>query len=217
LRTIDILDGRKDEIDRDGLKIVVDVFRSTTTIPIILKNGAEKIIPTGTVKKARSLSRSHPDYVLAGERYGFKVPGFDLGNSPADVWNIDFSGKTVIFTSTNGTKIISRLKDRTILLSSFVNCSATVNYVGDTEKIVIITSGRPDGYADEDFIYAEYLKEKLSGNTPDDEFYRKTILNSSGAKRLSMIGFSRDIDYCIMIDSVKFAVKVEDGIITRSQ
>ena len=217
LRKIEILDGRKDEINREGVKVVVDVSRSTTTIPIILKNGAKEVIPTGTVKKARSLSKEHPEYVLAGERYGFKVPGFDLGNSPAEVWGMDFSGKTVIFTSTNGTRIISRLRDRTILLSSFVNCSATVRFLENADRIVIITSGRPDGYADEDFIYAEYLKEKLSGGDPDDNLYREKILNSSGARRLSMIGFSRDIEYCIKIDSVGFPVKVEDGIITRSQ
>ena len=82
---------------------------------------------------------------------------------------------------------------------------------------MIITSGRPDGYADEDFIYAEYLKEKLSGGDPDDNLYREKILNSSGARRLSMIGFSRDIEYCIKIDSVGFPVKVENGIITQSQ
>ncbi|MCL4327468.1 MAG: 2-phosphosulfolactate phosphatase, partial [Candidatus Thermoplasmatota archaeon] len=136
---------------------------------------------------------------------------------PAEVWGMDFSGKTVIFTSTNGTRIISRLRDRTILLSSFVNCSATVRFLENADRIVIITSGRPDGYADEDFIYAEYLKEKLSGGDPDDNLYREKILNSSGARRLSMIGFSRDIEYCIKIDSVGFPVKVEDGIITRSQ
>lgn len=212
---IEILDGRKDKMPSTGTAVLVDILRSTTTMPIILKQNASYILPCATIKKARGIKREHPDYVIAGERYGFKVPRFDFGNSPSEVWGIDFSGKVVIFTSTNGTKILDKIPLDHVFISSFVNASATYRAISKEKEVHIIASGRPDGYADEDFIYAEYLESLLKKESPSFQEYRKKILGSSGAKRLSLIGFGRDLEYAVKLDSVDFPVIAKEGRIFR--
>ncbi|EQD62367.1 2-phosphosulfolactate phosphatase, partial [mine drainage metagenome] len=80
----EILEGRKFGGTPEGIAILVDVFRSTSSIPILLARGAEYIIPTKTVKEARELKKKIPDALLVGERYGFKIRKFDYGNTPAN-------------------------------------------------------------------------------------------------------------------------------------
>ena len=106
---VNILDGRKEKSFEHGTKVLVDVFRSTSTMPIILSRGAEKIIPTSSVGGAKELKRENPQFMVVGERYGMKVPGFDMNNSPSDAMEADLQGKTIIFTSTNGTKVLKKI------------------------------------------------------------------------------------------------------------
>ncbi|MCL5793431.1 MAG: 2-phosphosulfolactate phosphatase [Candidatus Thermoplasmatota archaeon] len=212
---IEILDGRKDRIPHEGTAVLVDILRSTTTMPILLKQNASYILPCATIKRARAIKREHPDYVIAGERYGFKVPRFEYGNSPSEIWGIDFKGKTVIFTSTNGTKILEKIHVDRVFIASFVNASGTLSEIAHDDEVYIIASGRPDGYADEDFIFAEYLESFLKGEKPSFADYKKKIMESSGARRLSLIGFARDLDYAVKLDTVDFPVVARDGKIFR--
>lgn len=213
---VTIADGRKQRTFEESTKVLVDVFRSTSTIPILLKNGAIEIIPTGSISEARKLKKESPESILIGERLGFKVPGFDYGNSPTEIDNIDLKGKTVIFTSTNGTKVLKKIIGTgSIFISSFVNVSATVEALKNEEKVTIVVSNRPDGKADEDYIYAEYLKKVLLGENPGIREYIEKERKSSGSKRLAVIGFREDIEYSLRPDVVSFAVVYENGKIIR--
>jgi len=77
------------------LTVVIDVFRAFSTACYAFHCGAEKIIPVGDIDIAYSLKNSHPGYILMGERNEIKMPGFDFGNSPTHILNVDFKGKTI--------------------------------------------------------------------------------------------------------------------------
>src|SRR5215204_2119164 len=101
---IEIIKSLKDADKATGLAIVIDVFRAFTTEAYIFANGASKIIPVLDLEEAYKLKKENPEYLLVGERKGIKPEGFDFGNDPSEVVNVDFTGKTIIHTTSNGTK-----------------------------------------------------------------------------------------------------------------
>ncbi|MCL4356312.1 MAG: 2-phosphosulfolactate phosphatase [Candidatus Thermoplasmatota archaeon] len=215
---VTIIEGRKiDDYDKSA-KILVDVYRSTSTMPIMLKNGAQRIIPFSTLKKARELKKRNPEYIIAGERYGFKIPGFDMSNSPHESAHIDLSGKTIIFSSTNGTKALEKIKEsKVIYVASFVNFSSTCSDIIDSgiDKIDVILSGRPDGSADEDLYFGLAVKEMLEDGVDRTDHYITKTRQGSGTKRLTMIGGGRDVTYSLKKDFANFPVIYRDGNIIR--
>lgn len=208
---VNIIDGRKAKGFEESTKVLVDVFRSTSTIPIMLKRGAEKILPTASVKEAKKLKSDHRDYIVVGERYGLKVPGFDMNNSPDDALHFDLKGKVSIFTSTNGTRVLRRISSTgKVYVSSFINFSATVEKLKGLDRVDIVVSNRPDGPADEDYIYADFLKAALLGQNPEFKEYADRIRNSKGSRRLKLMGAKRDIEASLMLDYYDRAV-IFDG------
>jgi 2-phosphosulfolactate phosphatase len=213
---VEILDGRRFEKSPEGICILVDVFRSTSSIPILLSNGAEYVIPTRTVKEARELRKKIPGALLIGERYGYKIVKFDYGNTPSLLWKTDFENKIIIFTSTNGTKVLNKISGaNAVYLSSFINHAATCNKVKGAERVQIYVSGRPDGRAEEDEIYAEFLAADLKGEGPDPHKTIDLVKHCSGARRLSLMGFKEDIEASLRFNSVDFAVRYLNGKIVR--
>lgn len=134
---IRIADGRKEE-NWSSINIIIDIFRSTTTIPVILSRGARYIVPFKDVTSALNFKRKNKNVVLIGEKYGIKPPFFDYDNSPAQIINADLEGKIIAFTSTNGMYVLSRIKRGRILFSSLVNMSATIKKVKGKDDILVV-------------------------------------------------------------------------------
>ncbi|HUE73005.1 MAG TPA: 2-phosphosulfolactate phosphatase [Pirellulaceae bacterium] len=105
--------------------VVIDVLRATTTIVHALASGAAEVRVCQEVDDARRFAADYPGAVLAGERGGLPIPGFQLGNSPLEFTPAAVGGKTVLFTTTNGTRAMARCQGaRRVLLAAFVNFSA---------------------------------------------------------------------------------------------
>ena len=79
-------------------------IRAFTVEPYLFYNGVEKLIPVGDKEIAYDLKEKNKEYILVGERNGIKLPGFDYGNSPSQIKNIDFSKRTVVRTTSCGTQ-----------------------------------------------------------------------------------------------------------------
>ena len=213
---VSIVEGRRTSEYSKSPKVLVDVYRSTTTIPLILNSGAKYVIPALTSAEARSVASEIKNSVTVGEKYGIKVPGFDLNNSPYDVSRYDFSGKIAIITSTNGTKVLRKIQDTgDIFIASFVNMSATLELLQDFEDVQIVLSGRPDGSADEDIAFGEALRMSLLGEPYDMEKIINRVRRGRGTKRLIMIGGRRDISLSLSQDIVNFPCKYENGKIIK--
>ncbi len=213
---VSIVEGRRTSEYSKSPKVLVDVYRSTTTIPLILNSGAKYVIPALTSAEARSVASEIKNSVTVGEKYGIKVPGFELNNSPYDVSRYDFSGKIAIITSTNGTKVLRKIQDTgDIFIASFVNMSATLELLQDFEDVQIVLSGRPDGSADEDIAFGEALRMSLLGEPYDMEKIINRVRRGRGTKRLIMIGGRRDISLSLSPDIVDFPCKYENGKIIK--
>lgn len=162
-----------------GLTVIIDVFRAFTTAAYVMANGAERIHPVGSLEEAFRLRELHPDWVLMGERGGKRVPGFDYGNSPYEVSHVDFTGRTVVQTTSAGTQgIVNAVGADEILLGSFVTADAVVEYIKsrNPETVSLVAmgwGGRVKSPEDEGF--AEYVEMKLGGLEPDFESMKKRI------------------------------------------
>ncbi|MDG1991687.1 MAG: 2-phosphosulfolactate phosphatase [Pirellulales bacterium] len=121
-----------------GIAIIVDVLRASTTIATALEAGAAFVKPVVEVEEAHRLrSSSGGSWLLGGERGGVQIPGFDLGNSPAEYCRSVVDGRGIILTTTNGTLAIERcLAAEMVLVGSFLNRNAVA------KKAVLLASNR---------------------------------------------------------------------------
>ena len=199
-----------------GLTVIIDVFRAFTTAAFVMNNGARKILPVETVDEAFELKKKNPDYILMGERKGIKVEGFDLGNSPFEIKDLDFTYKTVIMTTSAGTQGIVNAKNANeIIPGSFVYVNAIVKYIKNKNpSVVTIVAMGESGVekSDEDELCAKYIKDLLEGGHPDfDEIknYLRTYKSSLKFLDDSRAEFPKgDFDCAMAIDSFDFVLKV---------
>jgi 2-phosphosulfolactate phosphatase len=154
-----------------GLTVIIDVYRAFTTAAYVMNNHAKRILPVGTLEEAFELKKKHPEWILIGEKDGVMVEGMDYGNSPYLIKDVDFTGKTVIMSTIAGTRgVATAVGADEILTGSFVNVDATARYIKRKNPLnVTIVSMGYGGYkkTDEDELFAQFLKEKLEGKTPD--------------------------------------------------
>ncbi len=130
---------------RGGTAVVIDVLRASTTITHALAAGANAVIPCEEIEEARQIAANLPatEVVLGGERDSKKIEGFDLDNSPLKYTPETVGGKTVVFTTTNGTRALS-LSQQTehILLGSFVNLNAVIaSLAADNRALHLVCAG----------------------------------------------------------------------------
>ena len=149
--------------------VVIDVFRATTTITHALVAGAAQAIPCLEIQDAfemrEKLRQQSPDehILLGGERGGVLIDGFDLGNSPEDYTAEQVGGKTLIFSTTNGTRAMFRLCDAdAIYLACFNNATALAKCLLEFPKITILCAGTNRQYTEEDMLLAGFLVERLT-------------------------------------------------------
>ena len=204
-----------------GIAVIIDVFRAFTVEPYIISNGAKKLISVGDKEIAYDLKEKNKDYILIGERNGIKLPGFDYGNSPTQIENVDFSGKVVIHTTSCGTQgIVNAINANEIITGSFVNASAIVKYIKQSRcnDISLVSLARPGEKPSlEDQLFAEYIKALLE-NKIFSNLQEKIneLKNASGAKffdeTLKEIFPEKDFYLCTEIDKFDFILKVEKDI-----
>ena len=147
-----------------GAVVVIDVLRASTTIVHALEAGAEEILPCLEIEEARAMAQGFPpgQCVLGGERHGLPIEGFDLGNSPTDYTLERVAGKSVIFTTTNGTRAMNhaRLAAR-VLIGAFVNASAVYNQLLGEERIHLLCAGTEGQFSEDDILLAGMLTERM--------------------------------------------------------
>jgi 2-phosphosulfolactate phosphatase len=143
---------------RGGVAVVMDVLRATSTIIQALAAGAESVVPCGEIDEARKLAdRSPPGTVLlGGERGGLKIPGFDFGNSPGEYTRDAVTGKTLIFTTTNGTRALLRAREaRRVLIGALSNLGAVAELLAaETGPVHLVCAGTGGHVTLEDILCA---------------------------------------------------------------
>jgi 2-phosphosulfolactate phosphatase len=156
---------------RDATCVVFDVLRATSTFVTALHHGAKAVIPVGEISEALALRQKQPDVLLGGERDGVRIRAaqtggvdFDLGNSPREYTPQIVRGKTIVSTTTNGTRALrAGAGAKTVLAASFLNLTATAKYIQQLqpEQIVLVCAGTRENVATEDVLAAGALAELL--------------------------------------------------------
>jgi 2-phosphosulfolactate phosphatase len=144
--------------------VVIDVLRASTTIIYALQSGARQVIPCLEIADALALAEqlAGEDVVLGGERAGVAIEGFPLGNSPEEFSPEEVGGKTVIITTTNGTRaMLHARRAEQVLVASFVNAAAIVARLLDCENVAILCAGTDGLISDDDVLLAGLLVDRL--------------------------------------------------------
>lgn len=151
--------------------VVFDILRATTSIVTALGNGAEAVLPVGAIDEALALKERHPQALLAGERDGFRITArltgsidFDFGNSPREFTEERVRGKSVIMTTTNGTRALKACGPaRHVLIGSFLNLPALASWLRaePPEDLLLVCSGTYEEASFEDTLAAGALCEEL--------------------------------------------------------
>ncbi len=140
--------------------VVIDVLRATTTIATALAAGAKEVMPCFEVEEAKEIAAKLPPgtVVLGGERGGERIPGFDLGNSPLEYTADRVAGKTLVFTTTNGTRALQQCRlAKRVWLGALVNLSAISRQIARDETIHLVCAGTDGQVTAEDVLFAGLL------------------------------------------------------------
>ena len=211
---------------RGGIAVVIDLLRATTTIVTALANGARCVLPCGDIETAKRVAADLPvgSVLLGGERRGVRIEGFDLDNSPAAYSAERVAGKTIVFTTTNGTAALmrSREADR-VLVGSLVNRRAVAWAVAaDDRPVHLVCAGTDGRVTAEDVAAAGAIVTELEAFLRGDVLIDDTALiaakfwaaessttesllsvlrHSRGGSNLVELGFDRDIEFAAHVDS----------------
>jgi len=157
---------------RETVCVVFDVLRATSTFATALHNGAKEIIPVSEISEALEIKKSRPEVLLGGERDGVRIRAaqaggidFDLGNSPREYTAEKTGGKTIVSTTTNGTRALRACAGaKTVLAASFLNLSATAEFIKNNQpaRVLLVCAGTRENKADEDVLAAGALCEILA-------------------------------------------------------
>lgn len=220
IKILHMIEGAK---QAEGLAVIIDVFRAFSFACYAMNNGAETILPVGNQELAYQLKKENPEYILAGERHGRILEGFDYGNSPSQIEHVDFTGKTIIHTTSAGTQGIDNAKNASqIVTGSLVNAKAIAAYIRkhNFQTVSLICMGwealRP---TEEDTLCAEYIKAMLEGKELDLEKGIAHLKVTSGAKFFDKaqqdVFPERDFFLCTQANLFDFVLEVEknrDGL-----
>ena len=207
-----------------GITVIIDVFRAFSVEAYFLASGVREIIPVGDVNLAYKLKEENPGFILAGERKGKILPGFDVGNSPADVIKLDCAGKTVVHTTSAGTQGIANASGADeILGASLVNAKATAEYIKTKkpENVSLVCMGlEARSQTEEDTLCALYIKSLLEGTDIDLRTEVEDLKYTSGAKFFDKtqndVFPEEDFYLCTQVDKFNFIVKMtENGTMKR--
>jgi 2-phosphosulfolactate phosphatase len=148
----------------NSIVVVIDVFRATSTIAAALYNGARSVIPVDSVPRALEISKNI-DGIAAGERDGMIAEGLQHGNSPLEYSREFIENKTLVLTTTNGTRLLQMALDNnahTIISGSFPNLSAVCDFLAaEKKKVVLGCAGWKDRFNLEDTLFAGAIIHRL--------------------------------------------------------
>lgn len=227
---------------RQTVCVVFDVLRATSTMVTALANGAREIIPVSEIAEAVALRQARPDLLLAGERDGIRIlrhltggVDFDLGNSPREFTRERVAGRTIVMTTTNGTRALQACRGaRRVLVGSFLNLGAVADWLARErpQDLLLVCSGTGEEAAYEDMLGAGALCDvvwtQYSGNKVADsaQMARKIFQQGRGdllqavqsgrnARRLLALPELRDdVPLCLQRDVVNLLAEMTaEGVV----
>ena len=204
-----------------GIAVVIDVYRCFTTEAVAFRNGAKKIILVAEVEEALHLKSKGVGDLVMGEVGGRKPDGFDFGNSPYELKDVDLSGKTIIQSTRAGTVGVTNVSGAEIIYggSLVVAEATTIAIQSRNPSYVSLVAMGLEGRirSDEDEQCALYLGNVLQGRFPDKKAVKSLIMAGEESQKYDDSNLIQwpveDRTMALQIDSHNFALRitVEDG------
>lgn len=212
----------------NSIVVVADILRATTVMVTALTNGAECVLPQASEEAARAkhneLKANNTPALLCGEREGFIIDGFDLGNSPREFQSDIVNGKTIVHLTTNGTRALNQCKPaKQVMIAAFLNRIAVAveltPFVENHEEILLVASGKESYFCLEDTVCLGGIIDHICSNSSHPVFctdaaaaaqslyqaHQSTLTESmrsfSHASYLSDVGLGEDIPVCAQQDT----------------
>ena len=210
--------------------VVFDILRATSTMITALANGARAVIPVAGIPEALAIRWREPAVLLAGERDGLRIStnltggvSFDLGNSPREFTRDRVEGKTIVRTTTNGTRALRACAGAgTTLVGSFLNLRAVTRWIEARRPpdLLVVCGGTLDQVALEDMLAAGALAESVwplygKGRVADSAHLARQMYRTHQADLIGAMQYSRngrrllghpdlrdDVPYCLERDLV---------------
>jgi 2-phosphosulfolactate phosphatase len=226
------------EGDTRRVYVVIDVLRASTTIITALAHGARGVVPAAdpAAAIAHAAAMSKDLVLLGGEHGGMRIEGFDLDNSPRAYDASAVGGKTIVFTTTNGTRALLELAAivDTVYVGGFVNAAAVARALlaGTVERAVLVCAGQDGAFSLEDLLGAGAIASALSVQSSrsiefDDAAaaavrlfaacsveLREVVRLGAHARLLERLGLGDDADFCCQLDAFDIAPALRAGAIT---
>jgi 2-phosphosulfolactate phosphatase len=215
----------------NSIVVIIDVLRATSTIATALYNGARSVIPVDSVSRCIEIGRQI-EGITAGERDGKIADGLEYGNSPFEYPREFVEGKTLVLTTTNGTRLLHMALEKgakEIITGSFPNLSALCDHLVEMKQDVILgCAAWKDRINMEDTLFAgaviERIKEHFSINCDSSHIAENMYIkakkdmfgfmkknNSSHFQRLMNFGLEKDVRYCLVSDTANILPMYNEG------
>tara|TARA_B100001094_G_scaffold164972_1_gene159731 strand:+ start:723 stop:1397 length:675 start_codon:yes stop_codon:yes gene_type:complete len=210
------IQGATQAVKRKDAIIIVDTIRASTTYVNAFGSGVEKIVPCASREDLLIRLEKYPNSVRSGERQCKKIEGYEYGSSPKEMSAINLTGKTMLSSTTNGSRmVVASNGSPCVVMGSFCNATAVVNHLKNQNRdVTIVCSGRLGEEVIEDNICAEYLQwgfeNDFTGFRLDQKEIYNLCLTSPSYRMLKSAGLESDFDFCMKIDSHDFVPILDD-------
>lgn len=214
--------------------LVVDVFRASTVVVAACAAGCRGVVPVRDAAEALARAATFPpgEALLAGERGGEAIPGFDLGNSPLEFTPARVRGHSIILTTSNGTgAMLAAAAATAAAVAALTNLDAAARWAASQGRdVTILCAGTLSGFSLEDAVCAGLLVERLALTVPAVEAsdaavaaqrvgahyaprWDRLVEDSKWARQLTAMGRSADLHACLRAGSVTTVPIYQDGVI----
>jgi 2-phosphosulfolactate phosphatase len=221
---------------KEKVVVVLDILRATSTIVTALGNKAAAVVPVIEPEDADNFAKKFaPENVITGgERKGFKIHGFELGNSPLEYTEAKVGEKTIILCTSNGTRAINWARDAgEVLIGSYLNLQNVVSYLAKSRQdVVLVCSGREGVLSLEDLSCAGMIVAALNQKIKDLEMtdtakvamyasqqaglmgLREFISQTDHGRDLKELGMEEDLSFCVTVNRFNILPRFQEGQIT---
>jgi 2-phosphosulfolactate phosphatase len=227
----------------DSVCVVFDILRATSSMMTALSNGAEAIIPVAEIPEALAFREKNPAFLLAGERDGLRIRAaqtgsidFDLGNSPRKFTPEEVRGKTIVMTTTNGTRALQACAGaKHIFIGSFLSLRPLANWIIEQQppNLILVCSGTYEEAALEDTLAAGALCEKIwvhyaGGEVADSAEIARRIFplmqmdligamnhSRNGRRLLANAALRNDVWFSVQRETLNFIAECKDGVVRK--
>lgn len=202
-----------------GLVVVIDVFRAFSVAAYAFANGASRVIPVAALETARALKDRYPHALLIGERHARPLPGFDAGNSPTQLLDLDLRGRTLIHTTHAGTQGLTQaVCADEVITGALVNAAAIVRYIRQRRPshVTLVRMGHEARErCDEDDLCADLLQRRLLGEAPEVSLLRERLRAAASATKFFDPACDwapqRDFELCTAVDTFDFVLQLDSS------